>query len=845
MARQTPPPHDKYDAVVVGAGPAGAVTARGLALAGWRVALIDRARFPRAKVCGCCLNGMAFQALSHLGLSDVLHDAAPLDRIRLQAGRRSVELPLRDGHVLSRTRFDQRLVAAAVAAGVELFESTLARLEPLNDAGGSGRRMLRLQPNDPADSPARRLAARRLAARWVVAADGLASPLTHKEPGMASRVARGSRIGAGAILTPTEIEGCLPDPGEIRMLVGPTGYVGLCRLEDGRVDVAAAIDREAIQTAGGLGQASLQILRQAGFVAADSLAAADWRGTPSLTRRRRPWGERVVAVGDAAGYVEPFTGQGMAWAIHSAALLIPLLDQALGQSWTSRRLGRAWQRQHGRSIGRQQRVCRRVAKALRHPWLLGVATRWLSSHPGWAAPLVARIQHATLRLPAPPGRLLLRQSPTATADVPRVGGGGTTMVLEAIGTALPENRLAQTDTAIALARLAGGSATIYQALCQRAGIEQRHFALPMPVLRDLVEGTAESGSVFVPQPGSDPDGPSTGERLATYQQLAPDLAVRAAREAIEASATSLSDITHLVIVSCTGMAAPGVDFQLIKRLGLDPQVQRLQVGFMGCHGAINGLRATRGLLAAQAEPTARALLVAVELCSLHVRSRADGGGMVANALFADGAAAVICRAALDMPDRVCHAPLAQPEQAAPPIDSPPIGPPDAPSDGPTATLVRSQTAAAETTARTVMERPRWRLVDGGSMLFPDSERAMTWTVGDHGFVMTLDRQVPQLIATHLRSWLEPWLEQRGIPLAGVGAWCIHPGGPKILQAAADALGLSQTQIRVSASLLAEVGNLSSPTLLFALDRFRGAAAKSPCVMLGFGPGLVAEVALLV
>jgi predicted naringenin-chalcone synthase len=644
---------------------------------------------------------------------------------------------------------------------------------------------------------------------------------------MESRVAHDSRVGAGVVLEPPQLAGCLPAPGEIRMLVGPRGYVGLCRLEDGRVDVAAAIDREAISTAGGLGAACLQILRQAGVSPADRLANADWRGTPSLTRQRRPWGERIVAVGDAAGYVEPFTGQGMAWAINSAALLVPLLDAALGESWTTERLGRAWERQHGRWIARQQRTCRWIATALRRPWLLGVATGWLSNHPRWASPLVGHIQQASIRLPEAPSGPPIRRS-EVSAGAKRPSGGGMTMVLEAIGTALPENRLAQADTAIALARLAGGSASIYQALCQRAGIEQRHFALPRQVLQDLVEGTALSGSVFVPHSGSHPDGPSTGERLATYQQLAPELAVRAARQAIEASATSLADITHLVTVSCTGMAAPGVDFQLIRQLGLDPQVQRLHVGFMGCHGAINGLRAARGLLAAHAEPTARALLVAVELCSLHVRSRADGGGMVANALFADGAAAVICRTASDTP-------------CASSVDAPGDAPLDASLDAQNGFRM----AADAISAQSSLERPRWRLVDGGSMLFPDSEQAMTWNVGDHGFVMTLDRQVPQLIATHLRGWLEPWLERRGISLADVGSWCIHPGGPKILQATADALGLSQEQIRVSASLLAEVGNLSSPTLLFALDRFRGAAARSPCVMLGFGPGLVAEVALMV
>ena len=208
---------------------------------------------------------------------------------------------------------------------------------------------------------------------------------------------------------------------------------------------------------------------------------------------------------------------------------------------------------------------------------------------------------------------------------------------------------------------------------------------------------------------------------------------------------------------------------------------------MGCHGVLNALQAASAIVTA--DRAAVVLLVAVELCSLHYQYGDGADALVANALFADGAAALVGRAAASW------------------------------------------------------EEP-WRLVSSGSYLVPDSEDGMTWKIGNHGFEMTLSSRVPELIGGHLRPWLEAWLARSGRHLEEIRSWAIHPGGPRILSSVAETLRLPPPAIAASAEILARCGNMSSPTILFVLQRLQEQAARPPCVVLGFGPGLVAEAALL-
>lgn len=275
--------------------------------------------------------------------------------------------------------------------------------------------------------------------------------------------------------------------------------------------------------------------------------------------------------------------------------------------------------------------------------------------------------------------------------------------------------------------------------------------------------------------------------MGRYEEAIVPMAAEAAGRALESAGMAASEVTHLVTVSCTGFAAPGFDLALFDRLGLRPVVQRTHVGFMGCHGALNGLRVAGAF--AGSDPAARVLVCAAELPSLHFRHEPDPRRSVVNALFADGAAAVVGR-------------------------SEPTG-----------------------------EADPWRLAASGSALVPGTADAMSWRIGDQGFEMTLSPGVGGQIARHLRPWLGGWLDSLGLSIADIATWAIHPGGPRILDAAEGALGLPRTATDDSREILAAHGNMSSPTVLFLLDRLRQRRAPRPCVALAFGPGLAIEAAL--
>ena len=283
--------------------------------------------------------------------------------------------------------------------------------------------------------------------------------------------------------------------------------------------------------------------------------------------------------------------------------------------------------------------------------------------------------------------------------------------------------------------------------------------------------------------------PTTSERMSRYEAEAGGLAVSAARAALDEAGFAPERVTHVVTVSCTGFYAPGFDTALIEQLGLSRDVARTHVGFMGCHGFLNGLRVAKAYV--EADSTAVPLVCAVELCSLHHQYGWDSERIVANALFADGAGAVVG-----------------------------VG--------------RGEAVA----------RDAYRLVACGSTLVADSADAMSWRIGDRGFRMTLSPRVPDLIGQHFRPWFEGWLERHGLNLATVGSWAVHPGGPRILSAVGETLGLHPSALETSQRVLAGFGNMSSPTILFILDRLRRAGAARPCVGLAFGPGLAVEAALL-
>ncbi len=385
-----------WGAAVVGAGPAGAVAARELARRGLAVLLIDKATFPRWKVCGCCLNGLALSTLEAVGLGSLARrcGAVPLGRVRLAAGGRRAELPLPGGVALSREAFDAALVREAVAVGASFLPGTAAKLGRPCPGGRELLLVARPGPGSqtetaPSTTPREEITP--IHAGVVIAADGLNGQLTTEADQPAAEP--GSRIGAGVV---AEYAPGFYHAGTIFMAVGRGGYVGLVRLEDDRLDVAAAFDAGFVREAGGLGLAAARTLRDAGFPTVPGLEALPWRGTPALTRvARRVAGERWFAVGDAAGYVEPFTGEGMGWAVASAVAVAPIA----AKSWDAAS-AREWEATHARLIRSRQTVCRVAARVLRSPRLSRFAVRLLSVAPALSRPVVAALNRPA-RAPEP------------------------------------------------------------------------------------------------------------------------------------------------------------------------------------------------------------------------------------------------------------------------------------------------------------------------------------------------------------------------------------------------------------------------------------------------------------
>ena len=344
----------RWDVVVIGAGVAGGLAALDCAQRGLSVLLVEKRSFPRWKVCGCCFNANALAALASVGLPDLIRDqgGVPLDQLRLGWNGSTLNLALPGGWALSRERFDQALVMAAEAAGATLRFQTGAVLEEIR----SGERMVRLRPSGGA-------AVERVRARVVLVAAGLQHQVLASIDGAKTLIAERSRLGAGCLIKDDD---AVYASGVIHMAIGRRGYVGLVRREDGALNLAAAFAPAALRSAGGVAQAAHGVLSQAGFAVPRALETSRWQLTPALTRRAQVFaGQGFLLLGDASGYVEPFTGEGMAWALAAGAAVAPFVEEA--QHGWSRDLELRWQHRLEELTVRRQRVCRLLSRLLRQP----------------------------------------------------------------------------------------------------------------------------------------------------------------------------------------------------------------------------------------------------------------------------------------------------------------------------------------------------------------------------------------------------------------------------------------------------------------------------------------------
>jgi flavin-dependent dehydrogenase len=361
--------------------------ARQAGLRGLRTLLVDAKPFPRDKVCGGCLSARALASLARLGLGHIVESAAaaPLDTLELHCGPRAADLSLPRGAVLTRQALDAALVTAAISAGVEFLPETVALVaaeHPLDF-----RRVLLRHAGESGT----------LQTKLVVGADGLGRASTRLLPELKSTAAPQAKVGAGTVLEANNLSARARQAyplGRVVMTVAAGGYVGIARGEVGRTIIAAAVAPRFVKQHQSPARAACAILASAGLPPLGEVASAPWHGTPLLTSRaQRVATARLFVLGDAASYVEPFTGEGMAWAAEGAEAMMPLVEEAC-TAWHPA-LAAEWARRYRSQIHRRQAFCRALAVVLRQPWAASLALGLMRGSPALGARLVSWLHQSS------------------------------------------------------------------------------------------------------------------------------------------------------------------------------------------------------------------------------------------------------------------------------------------------------------------------------------------------------------------------------------------------------------------------------------------------------------------
>ncbi|MCB7137487.1 type III polyketide synthase [Cellulosimicrobium marinum] len=355
----------------------------------------------------------------------------------------------------------------------------------------------------------------------------------------------------------------------------------------------------------------------------------------------------------------------------------------------------------------------------------------------------------------------------------------------AVGTALPDRRHTQTEISDVIAPLVTTDPV-------RAALARRLHAHAGVGSRHLALPLDAYGDLR-----------TFGAANDVFLRVATDLAEQASREALAGAGLAASDVDHVLLTSVTGLGAPSVDVLLAQRIGLRGDVRRTPSFGWGCAGGAAGLARADDVL--RGRPGDVALLVAVELCSLTLQHGDDStANLAATGLFGDGAAAVVV-----VGDE--H-PLARPRPGSP-----------APEHRPA------------------------RVVDSRSTLHPGTTGDLGWHVGDTGFEIVLSARLPELVGAHLLGDVKALLTEHDLAPSQVPTWVVHAGGPRVLDAVRDAVGLDEQDLRHSRASLREAGNLSSASVLHVLAATLGASTAppgSPAVLVAFGPGVSTELVLL-
>jgi len=310
-------------------------------------------------------------------------------------------------------------------------------------------------------------------------------------------------------------------------------------------------------------------------------------------------------------------------------------------------------------------------------------------------------------------------------------------------------------------------------LYRKSGIDSRHSVL------DDFQTEEVSDFTFFPKNKELHPFPGTAARMQVFEEKGPELAEQAVRSALQQAGVEANSLTHLILISCTGMVAPGLELDLMRRLDIPSSVERYCIHFMGCYAAFTGLRLADQLV--KANPKSRVLVVSVELCTLHFQKEYTEDNLLANSLFGDGAAAAL--------------------------------------------VMQSEKGL--------------QIKNYFSEVLWEGEKDMAWKIGDFGFEMRLSQYIPSLLNQGIRRLRD--LFEAKFNFSKVRHVAIHPGGKQILIQVQEAFGLSPEVNRHALEVLRTCGNMSSASILFVLERMlQDSSIQGDILALGFGPGLTLE-----
>jgi predicted naringenin-chalcone synthase len=357
-----------------------------------------------------------------------------------------------------------------------------------------------------------------------------------------------------------------------------------------------------------------------------------------------------------------------------------------------------------------------------------------------------------------------------------------------ISTALPPFKVDQVRAAEELKTRMGGQGAVSRLIdmaSKYSGIDTRYVVLP--------DAEDNSDNNFFTDHHGNHIIPDTKSRMDMYEKWSVRLTEEAVENLLRLSGVNPNEIERLITVSCTGFFAPGLDYHLINKFNLPKTIRRTHIGFMGCAAALVGVSSVWESLNLNLNSASHTLLVVIEICSIHLQIEATRDNILANMIFADGAAAGLF-----------------------------------------------------TNNNFDKDKMSLNIISSNSVLFENSAKFMGWKIGNFGFEMLLSAELPKIILESAAPSVLNILNELGLDKNEIKFWALHPGGRAILDALQKGLALSEEQLLPSRKVLSNYGNMSSVSILFVLKEIlydQHIKKDDLCCAIAFGPGLTMEVIL--